>query len=155
MPCGHLRQVDTPLSEIRRFHDEFYAVEPEPPPRWPATYDRLSSEELPPMARHALEHPNDILLKPEFVRQVVGALLERRWHPRHIAGLLRSKYERDYGWLNMWYIYSALTRADFHVRVLAGMIRTGRDRIGSLKCEVRSRSSKIRNQPSKITLPEG
>jgi hypothetical protein len=123
-------------SEIRRFHDEFYAVEPEPPRRWPATYDRLSATELPPMARYALEHPNDILLKPEFIRQVVAGLLERHWHPRHIAGLLRSKYERDYGWLNMWYIYSALTRADFHVRVLAGMIRTGRDRIGSLKCEV-------------------
>ena len=115
-------------SEVRRFHDEFYSVEPEPPEQWPLTYDRVSLDGLPPMARYALEHPNDALLKPEFIRQVVIALLDRGWHPRHIAGLLRSKYERDYGWLNAWYIYDAGTRADFHVRVLAGMLQLSVDR---------------------------
>jgi hypothetical protein len=90
------------------------------------------------MARHALEHPNDELLKPDFVRQVVIALLDRGWHPRHIAGLIRSKYERDYGWLNLWYVYDAGTRADFHVRVLAGMIKMGRDHATSVKSVVGS-----------------
>jgi hypothetical protein len=79
------------------------------------------------MAQYALENPNDALLRPDFVRQVVAGLLERGWHPRHIAGLIRSKYERDYRWLNLWYVYDAGTRADFHTRVLAGMIRLGRD----------------------------
>jgi hypothetical protein len=123
-------------SEVRRFHEEFYSVEPEPPEQWPLTYDRVSLDGLPWMARYALEHPNDALLKPEFVRQVVIALLDRGWHPRHIAGLIRSKYERDYGWLNAWYVYDAGTRADFHVRVLAGMIKMERERVGSLKLEV-------------------
>jgi hypothetical protein len=120
-------------SDVRRFHDAYYAVEPEPREQWPATYDRMSLEGLPPMARYALENPNDTLLKPDFVRQVVAALLERGWHPRHIAGLFQSKYERDYSWLNLWYVYDAQTRADFHVRVLAGMIQMGYDRIGSVK----------------------
>jgi hypothetical protein len=114
-------------SEVRRFHDEYYSVEPEPAEQWPSTYDRVTLEGLTPMARYALENPNDVLLRPDFVRQIVAGLLERGWHPRHIAGLIRSKYERDYRWLNLWYIYDAGTRADFHTRVLAGMIRLGRD----------------------------
>jgi hypothetical protein len=118
-------------SELCRFHDWFYSVEHEPPERWPFTYDRTPLDELPPVVRYALEHPNEALLKPDFVRQVVGVLLEQGWHPRHIAGLIRSKYERDYGWLNQWYVYDASTRADFHARVLAGMIRMGRDQVVS------------------------
>jgi hypothetical protein len=123
-------------SEVRRFHDEYYSVEPEPMEQWPLTYDRMSLEGLVPVARYALENPNDALLNPEFVRPIVAALLERGWHPRHIAGLIQSKYERDYRWWNLWYVYDAATRADFHVRVLAGMIQMGRDQIRSVKLEV-------------------
>ena len=123
-------------SEVRRFHDEYYSVEPEPMEQWPLTYDRVSLDGLVPMARYALENPNDALLRPDFVRQIVAALLERGWHPRHIAGLIQSKYERDYRWLNLWYVYDAGMRADFHVRVLSGMMRLGRDRIRSVKLEV-------------------
>jgi hypothetical protein len=118
-------------SEVRRFHDEYYSVEPEPTEKWPLTYDRISADGLPPMARYALENPNDALLKPECVRQLAAALLERSWHPRHIAGLIQSKYERDYGWLNLWYVYDAQTRADFHTRVLTGMIKMGKDHVGA------------------------
>ncbi len=116
-------------SELRSFHEWFYSAEHEPPERWPSTYDRTPLGELPPMVRYALERPNDILLKPAFLRQVVGVLLDRGWHPRHIAGLIRSKYERDFGWLNQWYVYDASTRADFHTRVYAGLIAMGRDRV--------------------------
>jgi hypothetical protein len=123
-------------SELRRFHEEYYAVEPEPPEQWSGTYDRVSLEGLPEAARYALEHPNEALLQPDFVRPLVAALLDRGWHPRHIAGLIQSRYERDYGWLNLWYIYDAQTRADYHVRVLAGMMKTGRDQAASVKLEV-------------------
>ncbi len=116
-------------SELRRFHDWFYSAEPEPPERWSATYDRMSFEGLPPVVRYALENPNEALLKPDFVRPLIAVLLEQGWHPRHIAGLIRSKYERDFGWLNQWFVYDAGTRADFHVRVLGGMMELGRDPI--------------------------
>jgi hypothetical protein len=116
-------------SELRRFHDWFYNAEPQPPERWPATYDRMSFDGLPPVVRYALENPNEALLKPEFIRPLVATLLEQGWHPRHIAGLIRSKYERDFGWLNQWFVYDAGTRADFHVRVLGGMMALGRDPI--------------------------
>ncbi len=114
-------------SELRAFHDWFYSAEPEPPDRWPFTYDRTPLDRLPPDVRHTLQYPNDALLKPSAVRSLVAVLLEQGWHPRHIAGLIRSKYERDYGWLNQWFVYDAGTRADFHVRVLAGLIKLGRD----------------------------
>jgi hypothetical protein len=114
-------------SDLRGFHDWFYSVEHDPPERWPSTYDRLSFEGLPAVVRYALENPNEALLKPDFLRPLVAALLEQGWHPRHIAGLIRSKYERDFGWLNQWFVYDAGTRADFHVRVLGGMMELGRD----------------------------
>jgi hypothetical protein len=110
-------------SEVREFHEWFYSVEHEPPGRWPFTYDRMELDGLPPGVRRALQRPNDALLKPDCVRELVAALLERNWHPRHIAGLVRSKYERDYGWLNQWYVYDAGTRADFHTRVMMGLVQ--------------------------------
>jgi hypothetical protein len=48
------------------------------------------------------------------------ALLERGWHPRHIAGLIRSKFERDHGWGDAWKDYSPALRADYYTRIFAG-----------------------------------
>jgi hypothetical protein len=54
------------------------------------------------------------------MRAVALGLWEKGWHPRSIAGLIRSKFERDYGWGAYWYRYDAAARADFYVRVLCG-----------------------------------
>ena len=54
------------------------------------------------------------------MRAVVLDLWQKGWHPRSIAGLIRSKFERDYGWGTYWYRYDAAARADFYVRVLCG-----------------------------------
>lgn len=123
-------------SELRSFHDEFYAEEHDPPDRWSSTYDQAPTWRYPPYIRYILEHPNDALLSPGPVRQLVAFLLQEGWHPRHIAGLIRSKYERDYGWLNQWYVYDAGMRADYHTRVMAGLMQMELDPIGSAKCEV-------------------
>jgi hypothetical protein len=123
-------------SDVRQFHDWFYSVEPEPPERWPVTYDRVPVMEYPPHIRYTLEHPNEPLLRPGPVRQLVAFLLEQGWHPRHIAGLIRSKYERNYGWLNQWYIYDAGMRADFHARVLSGLIKMGYDHLADIQAAV-------------------
>jgi hypothetical protein len=123
-------------SELRGFHDEFYAEEHDPPDRWSSTYDQAPTWRYPPYIRYILEHPNDALLSPGPVRQLVAFLLQEGWHPRHIAGLIRSKYERDYGWLNQWYVYDAGMRADYHTRVMAGLMQMELDPIGSAKCEV-------------------
>lgn len=107
-------------SALREFHRDFYSESHDPPERWPETYDRLCLDSLPEAARNALMFPNDLLLRPVGMRAVTEALLERGWHPRHIAGLVRSKFERDYSWGNQWSGYSPAMRADFYVRIFAG-----------------------------------
>lgn len=121
-------------SPLAKFHDWFYAQEHEPPHLWPQTYDRTPLEPLPPCVRHILLHPNDLLLQPAGIRQVVRAMLALGWHPRHIAGLIRSKYERDYGWGREWYHYDAATRADFYTRVFTGLVVTNRDELIDFNC---------------------
>ena len=85
-------------SPLARFHRDFYSTGPDPPDTWPETYDRTDLGALPPCARFILEHPNDPLIKPSGMRRIVAVFLSLGWHPRHIAGLIQSKFERDYAW---------------------------------------------------------
>ena len=84
-------------SPLARFHDWFYSQEHDPPKQWSEAYASSIMEDLPPCARIILEQPNDRLLKPYGIEQIVRTMLALGWHPRHIAGLIRSKYERDCG----------------------------------------------------------
>lgn len=122
------------LSEVKRYHDWFYSQEHQPPERWPETYDLTPREILPPCARTMLEYPNETLLKPAGIQFFVRVMLALGWHPRHIAGLIRSRYERDFGWGPLWYRYDAATRADFYTRVFTGLFVTGRDDLVSFNC---------------------
>lgn len=121
-------------SQIAQYHDWYYSEDHEPPEMWPRTYDRTPLELMPPCTRFILQNPNDLLLKPAGIRQVVRVLLSLGWHPRHIAGLIRSKFERNYGWGREWYFYDAATRADFYTRVFSVMIISGRDRLDTFDC---------------------
>jgi hypothetical protein len=121
-------------SQLARFHDFFYAAEHDPPTDWPRTYDRTPLEPLPPCVRQILLAPNELLLKPAGIQHLVRAFLSLGWHPRHIAGLIRSKYERDYGWGEQWYDYDAASRADFYTRIFAGRIATGCDDLSDFNC---------------------
>ncbi len=127
-------------SALRRFHDYFYAEQHEPREEWPATYDRTPLDFLPRCVRSILEEPNERLLVPRAIRLLTAVLLATNWHPRHIAGLIRSKYERDYGWLNEWFVYDAGTRADFYTRVFAGLIELKQDTLEDMNCQALKRS---------------
>ena len=122
-------------SALRRFHSWFYSQEHEPYERWPATYDNFFLGLLPPPAQSVLQHPNPTLLKPAGMELVTRCLLALGWHPRHIAGLIRSKFERDYGWGSYWYHYDASLRADFYVRTVAGLICTGIDNLADFNAQ--------------------
>lgn len=125
---------DYEASELARFHDAFYDEEHDDPSRWPETYDRTPLESLPPCVQAILSRPNDVLMKPAAIQMVVRTLLAIGWCPRHIAGLIRSKYERDYGWGSMWYDNDASTRADFYVRMFSGLLHTGLDSLFDFNC---------------------
>jgi len=126
--------ADYERSSLRRFHQAFHSEEPDPPAAWPHTYDRLDFATLPPCVAAPLAAPNDLLLKPEHIQHVTRYLMSEGWEPRHVAGLLWSRYEKDFGWGDRWRCLSSRTRAEFDVRVFAGMIAVGVDRGVDFNC---------------------
>jgi hypothetical protein len=122
-------------SPLRRFHQSYYATRHDPRERWPESYDCLALDTLPNCVRHLLIFPNDLLLKPAGIQLVTRCLLARDWHPRHIAGLIRSKFENPaFGWGVNWGDYEPGTRADFYTRLFAGLHLTGIDRLVDFNC---------------------
>ncbi len=123
--------LDSPL---RRFHEDYYSV--------PLAPGELSVEALsmippgmPPCGADLLEWPNDRLLKPAGIQIVTRLLLALGWHPRHIAGLIRSRFENPaYGWGVDWKEYDAGMRADFYTRLFAGLWKTGVDELVDFNC---------------------
>jgi hypothetical protein len=64
------------------------------------------------------------------LKHLTHVMRAKGWHPRHIAGLVRSKYERDHGWGRQWYVYDAATRSDFYIRLFAGLMERGSGSLG-------------------------
>ena len=120
-------------SDVARFHDWFYSQEPHESTRWSETYDRVPLKNLPLCVRTVLESPNDLLLQPARIRQLVRVMLALGWHPRHIAGLIHSKYGRPFGWTQFNGCDRA-TRADFYTRIFTGLFVTGRDDLVDFNC---------------------
>ena len=112
-------------SRLYQFHKYFDSEEHDTYWDWEKTYDRFDLHSVPPCASHALSTPNDHLLKPTNLQILTKVLAGMGWHPKHIAGLIRSKFERDHGWGNLWLKYDAATRADFYVRTFAGLLCDG------------------------------
>lgn len=122
-------------SPLRAFHGRFYEASHDPRERWPETYARTPLATLPGCVRHLLLNPFDRLLKPSGIRLVTRCLLAQGWHPRHIAGLIRSKFEDPaHGWGDHWTGYDPGYRSDFYARLFAGQIATGLDPLDDLAC---------------------
>ncbi len=122
-------------SPLAHFHEHFFAEQHDAVAIWPETYDRVPFDPLPPCVRQILDQPNDLLLRPGWVERLVRVMLSLGWHPRHIAGLLRSKYERDHGWGDQWQGYDPATRADFYARVFSGLFGAGIDDLVDFNCQ--------------------
>jgi hypothetical protein len=121
-------------SSLARFHHVYYSTDAHPPTDWPRTYDRLNLSALPPCVATPLAFPNDLLLRPEHLQHVTRYLMSEGWAPRHIAGLVWSRYEKDFRWGARWSYLSPRARAEFDVRVFAGMIATGLDEGVDFNC---------------------
>lgn len=61
-------------------------------------------------------------------------LLAEGWHPRHIAGLIRSRYERPYGWLTDFHFHDPTVRAEVYTRIFSGLIALGHDQMVDFNC---------------------
>ena len=148
-------------SRLRRFHEYYYSATHDPKDRWPETYERTPVCTLPHCAQHVLAHPNDLLLKPAGMQLVTRCLCAQGWHPRHVAGLIRSKFENPiYGWGFHWEDYEPGTRADFYTRLFAGLYWSGLDRLLDLNCTstrekgfcFRSTETTCNLEPSRLAL---
>jgi hypothetical protein len=60
--------------------------------------------------------------------------MARGARPAAIAGLVQAAYEEDHDWGDRWSWMDRRTRADFDVRVFAGLIATGLDSLVDLNC---------------------
>lgn len=121
-------------SQLYKIHKNFDSCEHDPPEIWHKTYDKFDVYQLPPCVRHCLIEPNDNLLKPTNLQTLTRVLLKLNWHPKHIAGLIRSKYERNYNWGDTWYKYDAASRANFYVRIYSDLVLSGIDKEEDLNC---------------------
>jgi hypothetical protein len=131
--------VDALISEylaspLAAFHQRFYATLPHDPERWAQTYDQIDTRTLAPCVAWPLLDPNDLLLQPARLQHLTRGLMGRHWHPRHIAGLVHSRYRQDHHWGARWSRMDPQTRAEFDVRVFAGLIETGLDRGVDYNC---------------------
>lgn len=121
-------------SDLADFHRRFDSQEADPPELWPTTYDRIDLGALPACAARVLEHPNDLMLQPGAIQLLVRVLLAQGWQPRHVAGLIRSKFERPYGWLPNVHFHDPAMRAEVYTRLFAGLIAVGNDQMVDFNC---------------------
>lgn len=124
---------DYEASKIGKFHRWFYSEEQYQPNQWEDTYDRLPFDLLPACTRMNLEQPNDLLLRPGHIRRLVRVMLALGWHPRHIAGLIHSRYARPFGWTQFERCDRGM-RAEFYTRIFAGAFATGYDDLIDFNC---------------------
>jgi hypothetical protein len=122
-------------SDLFRFHQDFDATLPEDYTNWPQSYDRFDLSSVPPCVAEVLAHPSPKLLQPTQIQTLVRVLYHHDWwHPKHIAGLIRSKYERDYQWEYNWRSHDAQRHANTWVRFFSGLLAVGLDERTDQNC---------------------
>ncbi len=122
-------------SGLYKIHKDFDKVEPEKPADWGKTYDLFDLNSIPECVRYCLLFPNDHLLKPTNLQNLTRVLMFKGWHPKHIAGLVTSKFSRPfYNWHENWEKYDPATRANFYIRIFSDLLLTGIDEEIDLNC---------------------
>jgi hypothetical protein len=117
-------------SPLAAFHRSFRAEcrhVTRPLPDWRAA-------DLPPCITAPLDRPNDLLLSAGHVQHVVRGLLAKGWMPAQIAALIEQTYQESHEWGSRWSRLDRRTRAEFNVRVFAGLLATGADDLGDFTC---------------------
>lgn len=122
-------------SPLRSLHENFHSVPEGCPDQWQQAYGPDSLDSLPPCAKHLLDFPNDLLLKPAGMQLLTRCLLAQHWHPRHIAGLIRHTFENPaHQWGVGWSDYEPATRAEFYTRTFTCLHQAGIDRLVDFNC---------------------
>ena len=121
-------------SALYDFHREFDAVMQDHISKWDKGYDRFDLDSIAPCIAQAFRYPNPLLLQPTNLRAVVRTFMALGWHPKHIAGIIYSKYMRDFGWEVDFRSYNANRWANVWVRIYAGLISCNIDSLLDFNC---------------------
>jgi hypothetical protein len=121
-------------STLAAFHRAYHAIPASSPDEFPAPRVEALIETLPPCAAEVLRYPNDLLLRPAELQHLVRLLLSKGWPSREIAGLVHARYRADAGWGTRWMRGDPAVRAEFDVRVFAGLVACGLDRGVDFNC---------------------
>jgi hypothetical protein len=70
--------------------------------------------------------PKDALSRPTMTQRLTRCLLARGWSAALIAGLVGSKYARDYGWEDRWTPSEARRRASWTLEGAPAALRARR-----------------------------
>jgi hypothetical protein len=121
-------------SYLAHFHRRFYETPPGPPEQFDALAASRQWRTLPDCVVSPLLQPNDRLLQPAVIQHVTRALMAESLAPRAIADIIHSRYAADFNWGDRWVSLDARTRAEFDVRVFAGLLAAGLDRGVDFNC---------------------
>jgi hypothetical protein len=121
-------------SRLADFHRRFYATPIGPPGQFDAFAGSRQWRTLPDCVVSPLLDPNDRLLQPAVLQHITRALMAEGFSPRAIADIVQSRYAADFNWGTRWSSLDARTRAEFDVRVFAGLLATGLDRGVDFNC---------------------
>ena len=121
-------------SSLAEFHRAFYATRRRTPDGRDQLFREVRLADLPHCVARPLSAPNDLLLRPAHVQHVTRWFLAEGVAPRDIAALVQSRYEADFDWGEHWRRGDAETRAEFDVRVFAGLIAAGVDGAVDFNC---------------------
>jgi hypothetical protein len=120
-------------SRLAAFHRRFYASPRRSVAEGDALFRGLPAS-LPDCVTRPLVTPNDWLLQPTSLQHVTRALMADGMAPRDIAAIVHARYAADHGWGRRWAWLDAETRAEFDVRVFAGLMEAGADRAVDFNC---------------------
>jgi len=121
---------DYEKSDLAVFHQEFYRQQEQPRVHPAAAVDRL-----PHCVLSSLTQPNDLLLKPAALQNLVRCLLAEGWRSPEVARLVTTRLQQDHGWLPAIHFHEAGCRAEFYTRLFGGLLEAGHDRLEDLDCE--------------------
>lgn len=121
-------------SRLARFHRRFDSATTSPSSLAADAYAHIDPRALPKCVRLALASPNPGLLVPIALRAVTLVLWSRGWPLRRVADLVRSRYDAEHGWGGLWRRYEPAARADFYVRLFAGLVVDELDEAAGFTC---------------------
>jgi hypothetical protein len=121
-------------SRLARFHSAFHATRPRTAVERDELFRSLRLHTLPACVARPLIAPNDLLLQPACIQHLTRWFMVGGMPPRDIAAIVASRYDADFAWGSHWARLDPDTRAEFDVRVFAGLLATGLDHAVDFNC---------------------